>query len=308
MATAPSPLPSPLLTVDDLAADRQRRRARRLSLARRTGLFGDDLAGTRIIRACTGADLARAYRLVHDTFVDSGYIHPHPSNMRLRPFEALSQMATFIARAADGRVVGVLSIVEDTPELGLPSDGAFRAEIDTWRREGVPLAEITNQAMEPTLRGTSVTTELIRAVYAHAEVAGIGRIIASVSPGHADFYDLIGFHGAGPIRSYSSEIEDPVALLRCDFDLFRSGPPHTDDERFMHQYLFDGNPHRAYARGWNVLARMLFRQPDALRSLFIEQGRLLETCSDAQCEAIVRHWGEDTFARVMNVAAEPRVA
>src|SRR5690349_15279258 len=92
---------------------------RKLGLLKRTGLFGDDLKGCTIERACSAEDLRQAYRLVHDVYLGTGFIHPVPSGMRLRIYETTAETATFIAKF-EGRVVGVLSVVEDSPDLGLP--------------------------------------------------------------------------------------------------------------------------------------------------------------------------------------------
>lgn len=62
-------------------------------------------------------DLPAAYGLVHDAFVDKGYIHTHASGLRLRPFEALPEMATFVA-VVDDAVAVVMAIVPDSPDLG----------------------------------------------------------------------------------------------------------------------------------------------------------------------------------------------
>jgi hypothetical protein len=92
-------------------------------LLKRCGLFGDDTYGALIRRAETLDELRQAYRLVHDAYVEAGYIQPHSSRMRARVFDASPNMATFIAKVGQ-RVVGVLSIVADSPKLGLLSVGA----------------------------------------------------------------------------------------------------------------------------------------------------------------------------------------
>jgi len=61
--------------------------------------------------------------------VERGYIKPTECGMRVRCFEALPETATFVAHVK-GEIAGVLSVVGDTPEFGLPADRAFKGEID----------------------------------------------------------------------------------------------------------------------------------------------------------------------------------
>ncbi|HUX15640.1 MAG TPA: hypothetical protein VMW52_04155, partial [Phycisphaerae bacterium] len=131
-------------------------------------LFHTVTQGAVIRRAVSSEDLAAAYRLVHDVFVERGYILPHPSGMRVRKgVEGSPVTATFIAMI-DGRVVGAQSIVEDSGKIGLPADGAFRGEVDSIRGDGKKVCEAVNQAVAPDYRKTGVALELMRCMFAHA--------------------------------------------------------------------------------------------------------------------------------------------
>ncbi|MCD4699863.1 MAG: hypothetical protein K8R91_04750, partial [Phycisphaerae bacterium] len=94
------------------ASGKTKRESRRMALLKRTGLFGTDTTGADITRASSLEDLRDAYSLVHDVFIEQGYINHLPGGMRIRPFEALSKTATFVAKV-EGRVVGVQSLVVD---------------------------------------------------------------------------------------------------------------------------------------------------------------------------------------------------
>src|SRR6185312_919209 len=88
---------------------------RKMALLQQGGLFTGDTKGATIRRAFTAEDLRKAYALVHDVFLGTGYMKPEPSGIRLRMFETLPETATFVAEV-DGNVVGVLSVVGDTPD------------------------------------------------------------------------------------------------------------------------------------------------------------------------------------------------
>jgi hypothetical protein len=149
--------------------------ARRLALFKRMGFFGANTLGYEITRATTLDDLVAAYSLVHDCFVERGYILPHPSGMRLRCHEAANEMATFVAKL-NGQVIGVQSIIADSEDLGLPADGAFRREIDVLRNQGRCVYEATNEAIASLYRRTSLAVELIQPIFAQTLSAGGGEL------------------------------------------------------------------------------------------------------------------------------------
>ncbi|MEO6873481.1 MAG: GNAT family N-acetyltransferase, partial [Opitutaceae bacterium] len=198
--------------IKSLPAASNRIARHKLALLQQAGLFGNDTKGATIRRAYTAHDLGQAYRLVHDVYLGTGYTRPEPSGIRLRMYETMSETATFIAEK-DGVVVGVLSVVGDSLDLGLPSDSAFEAELNGLRAPGVRICELTNQAVADEYRKSAVPTELMRCALAHAMRAGYHESVATVSPGHKGFYKLVGFRPFGSPRSYSQKLNDPVVAL-----------------------------------------------------------------------------------------------
>jgi len=158
----------------DMSLDRIRRRIDRV---RRAGLF--DQIDVTIDQAKTSEELAQAYKLVHDVYVQRQYILEQPDNMRIRQYEAMPDMATFVAKA-DGKVVAVLSIVPDSPVFGLPSDKAFQAELDDLRNQGRRICEVTNLAIDPSYRNGSIFLELTRVIMAHAMIMGFDDGFVSI--------------------------------------------------------------------------------------------------------------------------------
>jgi hypothetical protein len=231
--------------------------ARKLALLKRSGFFGGDTKGAVITRALSLEDLSAAYRLVHEVFLCSGYIRPQPSGMRLRMFETSSRMATFVAKVG-GRVVGVLSVVGDSIELGLPSDTVYEAELEALRATGARLCEVTNQAVAQDFRKSAVPTELIRCAIAHGLQAGYREGIASVSPGHRGFYELLGFRPVGSERSYSKEFSDLVVALSVDLDQYRKPAVGGVATHFVHNHMTDANPFVPFVADWEREAKRCF--------------------------------------------------
>jgi len=287
---------SPHRKADDVAD-------RKLMLLKRAGLFGEDTKGATIRRAISGEDLRKAYSLVHRVFVKAGYVRPEPSGMRLRLFETTSETATFIAEKA-GNVVGVLSVVGDSLDLGLPADEAFRPELDALRDTGVRLCELTNQAVAEEYRRSAVPTELMRCAVAHAMQSGFQGGVATISPCHRGFYDLMGFGQVGTERSYSQKLHDPVIALRLDFDRLRSPAAELSEAaRFIQDFATDGNRYLSLVEGWATLARRHFLNADLLEQLFVHDRNFVAECTAQQLAILQCRWGQELFELVTGFRA-----
>ncbi len=279
--------------------------ARKLQMLKRAGLFGQDLKGATIERACGVDDLRKAYRLVHDVYLGTGFIDPEPSGMRLRIFETTSETATFVAKV-DDRVVGVLSVVTDSEDLGLPSDCAFKTELDELRATGARLCEVTNQAVAEEYRRSAVPTELMRCAIARAMQAGCHEAVAAVSPSHNGFYDLLGFRQTGSQRSYSRKIDDPVILLSLEVAQYQQPRPALSTiAQFMYDFLCEGNHFISRVTDWAKEARKHFANPAVLHELFVCERNFLGECSPAELEILQGRWGEALFDAVRSGSSLP---
>ena len=274
---------------------------RKLALLKQAGLFGRDTKGATVYRACTAKDLRQAYRLVHDVFLGTGYMRPEPSGIRLRMYETLSETATFIAKK-NGQVVGVLSVVGDTPDLGLPSDAAFKPELDALRATGGRICELTNQAVAEGYRKSAVPTELMRCAVAHGMKAGYRESVATVSPGHKGFYEMVGFRSLGTLRSYSTKLHDPVVALTMDLDQYRCPPSNIDETgKFLHHLGGAGNQYLGLVSDWTRQAARQFRDPELLQELFVNERNFLAECTETQLEILKREWGPEMFHLVAGI-------
>jgi len=271
---------------------------RKMAKLRKMGLFGLDTKGAVVRRACTAPDLRQAYSLVHDVFLGTGFLHPAPNGIRLRIYETTPETATFIAEK-DNRVVGVLSVVGDSPELGLPSDAAFQPELDRLRATGARICELTNQAVAPEFRNSAVPTELMRCAIAHSIRCGFHEGVATVSPGHNGFYELLGFRALGGLRSYSKKLHDPVVGLALDLEQYRRPPDGSGEvAHFVHEFATRGNHFLARVSEWTRQARRQFLCPELLQELFVGDRNFLAECSPIELAFLQRHWGEKIFRTV----------
>jgi ribosomal protein S18 acetylase RimI-like enzyme len=285
--------------LDGLAAKRK------LAFLQRSGLFGGDTKGAVIERAFTLEDLRRAYRLVHHVYLGTGFLNPEPSGLRLRIYETTSETATFVAKK-DGEVVGVLSVVGDSTDLGLPSNSAFKAEIDALRATGARICEVTNQAVAEEFRKSGVATELMRCAIAHMMKTGYHFAIASVSPSHNGFYELMGFRRFGSQRSYSQKLHDPVVALCLNIDRYRQPADGlTEAEKFLHHLATQANPFLDLVSGWSRQAVRHFLNPELLEQLFVADRNFLGECTPAELMILQRRWGQELFGAVTGTTYPP---
>jgi len=278
-------------------------KSRRMKLLERQGCFRNGTKTVTIKRAFNVEDLHAAYRLVYDCFVEKGYIFPNPSRLRMRPFEALPETATFVAKA-DNNVVGVTSIVVDSPGLGLPSEKPYPQEVESLRHMAHKLCEITNLAIAPEYRRTNILTELIRCYIAHFLAIDCDYAIASISPGHRAFYELLGFQAIGARTSYSQDFDDPVILVKLSLDALMERFEQVqigeeNDWAVLKYYYMDSSPFHSQMAQWIDDAHKSFTDPVFLRQLFVEHSNLLRDCSSGELEVIRQYWGEDLFLNAL---------
>lgn len=279
--------------------------SRKLALLQRAGLFGEDTRGATIERAYTLEDLRKAYRLVHQVYLGTGYLNAEPSGVRIRIYETTSETATFVAKK-DGEVVGVLSVVGDSADLGLPSNAAFKPELDALRATGARLCEVTNQAVAEEFRKSAVPTELMRCAIAHQMRMGYHFAVASVSPSHNGFYDLLGFRPIGSQRSYSQKLHDPVVALCLNIDHYRRPADGlSPTQQFIHRIGTELNPFMNKVSEWSRQAVKHFLNPELLEQLFVADRNFLGECTAGELTILQRRWGQELFSAVTGTTYPP---
>jgi hypothetical protein len=276
---------------------------RRIDRFRRAGLL-EHVDAIHIEQAVTADELRAAYSLVHDVFVFQNYTTPQPGGMRLRPCEALPDMATFVAKV-NGRVIAVMSLAPDAPGLGLPSDKAYRNELDALRRQGHRINETTNLAVADEYRNSPAFFELVRCGVAYSLNNGFDDNFISISPGHAMFFQaILSFEECGGRRNYGGATVDMVEGMRLNFHTMEAKMLQADaslgDAAFLHDWFFKSNPHFASTAKSAVKAAGNFMDPGFLRQVFVEQEDLATRWGPEAMEAIRNRWGSQLFAKVFD--------
>jgi hypothetical protein len=207
---------------------------RRIEVMRRSGMLGGNPFAGEIRRAVEDGHIAQARDLAGDVYAQLGYSLPRPSGM-----------VAFVGIAA-GNVVGVMGIVPDSV-AGLPSDTAFAAELGALRDEDLRLAEVTNLALQPAYRRTSLFFDLARACFAQALVWAVDSVFIAICPKHTGvFGDVLQFAECGAARNYSPEVADIVAGMLLDVRTAEARFSEVDralgDGAFLVDAFFGGNP------------------------------------------------------------------
>lgn len=269
---------------------------RRLRVFERAHAFEPTLPpGLVIERATTQEDLEQAYRLVHDSYVDAGYIDPHPSGLRVRAVSALPHCAMFVAKV-DGRVVGTLSMIADSP-LGLPMEKCFRKEIRALRAQGRLIVEASDLSVAKDHRDLRVLTELSRCVMAHALYVGADDIVIAVSPEHSAYFQgIMQFESFGDARSYSTDKADIVEAKRLSLFSITEKAKSIDsalgEKAFYHDFFFGASPYAARHDAWHRRALTAMRDPELFEELFVKKAGLLEQCTEEELRVLHTHHPE----------------
>jgi len=168
--------------------------------------------------AITRAELDAASRIVHQCYVDRGYVHPSSDGRHVSPYLAMPSTAVFVARA-DGVVVATVSLLEDSA-LQLPCDELYPAEMGVLRRAGLRVAEVSALAVSQEHRGVALHAmgSLVHVVGVYGrDLADVDYLCIAVHPRHAPFYESrLQFRRFGGLKSYAAVNGAPAVGLLLD--------------------------------------------------------------------------------------------
>lgn len=156
-------------------------------------------------------DIDRVIAVVHEGFVEAGFLEPQPSGRRVIP-HYLTPGAAFILARVDGTDAGSCTVIPDGP-YGMPSEHAFGREMAEARESGARLVEVGSLAVVPSQRAASrrLVTHLMATAVRVLVEADVDTVI-TVAPEQERFYAAtFGFRKiAGPVLLYGA----PAILVR----------------------------------------------------------------------------------------------
>jgi GNAT superfamily N-acetyltransferase len=193
--------------------------------------------------ADTQTELEACFALLHDAYVASGFMRPHPSGLRVTPYHALPTTTTLCAKV-DGQVVGTLSIVREGV-FGFPMQAAF--DISSVRAKEGRIAEISALAIHPRWRrtGGSILFPLMKFMYGYCtRYFDTRHLVIAVNPAHIEMYESVLF-----FRRLEQQVVDrydfvngaPAVGATLDLHeapaLFERAYGHKSGRRNLHRYF-----------------------------------------------------------------------
>ena len=152
----------------------------------------------------TKEELEACFAVLHDAYVDSGFMKPDPSGMRVTIYHALPTTTTLCAKY-DGQVVGTISLVRESA-LGVPLQRIF--DLSAVREKEGQIAEVSALAVHRKFRktGGSILFPLMKFMYEYCTTFFDTRhLVIAVNPSHIEMYESLLFFkrlSANMVESY----------------------------------------------------------------------------------------------------------
>lgn len=140
----------------------------------------------------TKEELEACFAVLHDAYVDSGFMKPDPSGMRVTIYHALPTTTTLCAKY-DGKVVGTISLVRESA-LGVPLQRIF--DLTSVREKEGYIAEVSALAVHRDFRktGGSILFPLMKFMYEYCTTFFDTRhLVIAVNPSHIEMYESLLF-------------------------------------------------------------------------------------------------------------------
>lgn len=183
----------------------------RHALLRRTAGFDSSLLeGLSIEVVNTTAGYATAFGLLHDAYVERGWIPPQRSGLWLTPHHALARTTVLLIQR-NGVALGTASIIEDSPAR-LPMDRTFPSEMEALRASCARLAEVGAFALVPQARRSGLAIALLLTTWRYAQHRlGVTDIVCAVDAHIGDLYEAV-FHlrPFTPVQSYQGFLDATI--------------------------------------------------------------------------------------------------
>lgn len=138
----------------------------------------------------TKEELEACFKLLHDAYVGSGFMQPHPSGMRVTIYHALPTTTTLCAKF-DGEVVGTISLIRESV-FGFPLQSIF--DLNEVREKKGRIAEVSALAVHPKFRktGGSILFPLMKFMYEYCTTFFDTRhLVIAVNPNRIEMYESL---------------------------------------------------------------------------------------------------------------------
>jgi hypothetical protein len=256
--------------------------------------------------ARTREDLEAAFKILHDVYVEQGYMKPSPTGLRVTKFHALPTTTTLVAKFR-GQVVGTISIIRDTA-FGLPLDDVF--DLQVLRQRYTQVAEISSLAIQRKFRVEhgKLLWPLLKFFFHYSKhTVRLEAILIGVHPRWSDFYvGILGFQAlrAASVSEYDFANGNPVEGLFLDLE--------TAPGRYAQMYAKrsgDGDVHHFFtsrcAANFTLPCRDYYKisdsvmTPQLLEYFFVQKTQTLDSMSESEILLLVNAYPEHRFRHLL---------
>ena len=261
----------------------------------------------------TREELEACFSLLHDAYVDSGFMTPDPSGMRVTIYHALPTTTTLCAKF-DGKVVGTISLIRESA-LGFPLQRIF--DLTAVRAKEGNIAEVSALAVHPRFRktGGSILFPLMKFMYEYCTTFFDTRhLVIAVNPRHIEMYESLLFFQrltANIVESYDFVNGAPAVGATLDLktapDTFKRAYGAKPPRRNLHAYFTQVKlpnieiPHRRfYTTNDPVLT------PDLLDYFFNQRTQVFASLSERKKALLHSIYDLEEYRDVLPALAEKK--
>jgi len=195
--------------------------------------------------ADTKEELEACFSVLHDAYVDSGFMTPDPSGMRVTIYHALPTTTTLCAKY-DGQVVGTISLIRESA-LGVPLQRIF--DLSSVREKEGYIAEVSALAVHRNFRktGGSILFPLMKFMYEYCTTFFDTRhLVIAVNPSHIEMYESLLFFKrltATMVENYDFVNGAPAIGATLDLkeapEIFKRHYSSKPPRRNLHAYFLE---------------------------------------------------------------------
>jgi len=171
-------------------------------------------------------DYRCCFRLLHDVYVEAGFIRPSKNRLRIVPQHYDPESRVFMGCLTDNKAnktpIYTASLFPDNKQDGLPMDVGFKQQVDRLRNQGRSLVEVGCLASHPSYRKGNKHIPMLGnrmlVLYAMNTICADDLLI-TVHPKYLKIYeDILLFEKIGEISSFSYVNNNPAVALRLDLN------------------------------------------------------------------------------------------
>ncbi|WP_423778090.1 N-acyl amino acid synthase FeeM domain-containing protein [Desulfobacter postgatei] len=211
------------------------------------------LDGVTFREASSIQDYISCFSLLHDVYVEAGFIQPSRIPLRIIPHHSDPEARVFmgcpIDTQAEKRPIYTVSLFPDN-EQGLPMDIGFKREVDVLRNQGRRLVEVGCLASHPEFRKGDKKIPMLgnRMVVSYAvNTLHADDLLITVHPKYLKIYeDILLFEKIGQISSYSYVNDNPAVALRQNLKTWpqklKKVYGKNPIEKNLYHFLFESEP------------------------------------------------------------------